>query len=252
MWRRLRLSSLEDALVIVIALAWPAARLNLAVGQHTAIALSQYPGDSHLSNELQIDRYLPFLKSVLTPPRLQHSLAVMRVMAELSPIYLLDRLQAMTAGLLHDAARDLSHEEQLALAAEAEIELHDPCERHPVYLHALVGAYLVSKELRITDRLILDAIAAHSYAGNGHNFNTPLSLSLRFADILAPSQEWKGMTKLRSVVYARRIDEATLLHCRWVIEYFQGHRVPVHPNLTKQYQALLSKLAVTEAFFERW
>jgi len=223
----------------------------LVVGRHTAIALSQHPRDSHLSNEVHIDHCLPFLKSLLTPPRLQHSLGVMWVMAELSPIYSLDRVQAMTAGLLHDAARDLSHEEQLALAEEAGIELRDPCERHPVYLHALVGAYLVSRELGITDRLILDAIASHSYAGNGYNFNTPLSLCLRFADILAPSQEWKGMTKLRSVIYARRIDEATLLHCRWVIEYFQGHRIPVHPNLTKQYQTLLSKLAVTEVFFER-
>ena len=216
------------------------------------IALGRHTEDGHLSNKMHIDRYLPFLKILLTPPRLQHSLGVMRVMAELSPIYSLDRVQAMTAGLLHDAARDLSHEEQLALAAEAGIELCDPCEQHPVYLHALVGAYLVSKELGITDRLILDAIAAHSYAGNGHNFNAPLSLCLRFADILAPSQEWKGVMKLRSMVYARQIDEATLLHCRWVIEYFQGHRVPVHPNLTKQYQTLLSKLAVTEAFFERW
>jgi predicted HD superfamily hydrolase involved in NAD metabolism len=173
-------------------------------------------------------------------------------MTELSPIYSLDRIQAMTAGLLHDAARDLSHEKRLALAEEACIELCDPCEQHPVYLHALVGAYLVSRELGITDCLILDAIAAHSYAGNGHNFNAPLSRCLRFADILAPTQEWKGIRKLRSIVYAGLIDEATLLHCRLVIEYFQGHRVPVHPNLTKQYQTLLSKLAVTEAFFERW
>lgn len=209
------------------------------------------PGDCHLSDEQHIDRYLPFLRSLLTPSRLQHSLGVMQVMAELSPIYSLDRAQAMTAGLLHDAARDLNSEYQLVLAEEAGINWCDPCERHPVYLHALVGAYLVAKELGITDCLILDAIAAHSYAGDGHNFDAPLSRCLRFADILAPSQEWQGMKKLKRVVYARRTEEAALLQCAWLIEYFQEQRVPVHPNLARHYQALLSKVTVTESFFAR-
>lgn len=205
-----------------------------------------------MSDKKLIDRYLPFLKSILTPPRLQHSLGVMRVMAELTSIYSLDRAQAMTAGLLHDVARDLSSEDQLVLAEEAGIELCDPCEQHPVYLHALVGAYLVAKELGITDRLILDAIAAHSYAGTGRSFDMPLSQCLRSADILAPSQEWLGMKKLKGVVYARRTEEAALLQCGWFIEYFQKQRVPVHPNLARQYQVLGTKVIVTESFFERW
>ena len=85
-----------------------------------------------MSGKQLIDRYLPFLNSLLTPSRLQHSVAVMRVMAELTPIHSLDRAQEMTSGLLHDAARDLSSEDQLALAEEAGIELCDPCEQHPV------------------------------------------------------------------------------------------------------------------------
>lgn len=205
-----------------------------------------------MSDEERIDEYLSFLESLLTPSRLEHSLGVMQAMAELTPIYSLDRIQAMTAGLLHDVARDLSSEHQLVLAEEAKIELRDPCERHPVYLHALVGAYLVAKELDIADRLILDAIAAHSYAGNGYNFDAPLSRCLRFADILAPCQEWNGMKKLRNAVYEKHVDEATLLQCGWLIGYFQEQQVPVHPNLTRQYQALSSKLAVTESFFDRW
>jgi predicted HD superfamily hydrolase involved in NAD metabolism len=207
---------------------------------------------AEMSDKEPMDRYLPFLRSLLTPSRLQHSLGVMRVMAELTPIYSLDRAQAMTAGLLHDAARELSNEHQLALAEEAGIELCDPCEQHPVYLHAPVGAYLVAKELGVTDRLVLDAIAAHSYAGNGHNFDAPLSQCLRFADILAPSQEWQGMKKLKRVVYARRTEEAALLQCGWLIEYFQEKRVPVHPNLARQYRLLMGKVTATESFFERW
>ena len=198
------------------------------------------------------DHYLPFLSGLLTPARLQHSQGVMRMMAELAPIYALDRALALTAGVLHDAARDLTSERQLALAQEAAIEFGDPCECHPVYLHAPVGAYLVAKELGITDCLILDAIAAHSHAGGRRNSEAPLSQCLRFADILAPSREWKGMKRLRDVVFAQRVDEAALLQCGWLIEYFQEQRVPVHPNLTRQFHVLSSALAVSKAFFDRW
>jgi HD superfamily phosphohydrolase YqeK len=86
------------------------------------------------------------------------------------------------------------------LAEEAGIELSDPCEQHPAYLHALTGAYLVSKEFGIDDPLILDTIAAHSFAGNSHNFNAPFSQCIQFADILAPTKAWKGIKKLHSIV----------------------------------------------------
>jgi predicted HD superfamily hydrolase involved in NAD metabolism len=99
------------------------------------------------------DRYLPFTERILAPPRYQHSLGVMRVMAELAEIYSLDCAKAMTAGLLHDAAKDLNLTHQLALAEEAGIEFHHPCDKLPVYLHGPVGAYIVSEELGIKDLL---------------------------------------------------------------------------------------------------
>ena len=196
--------------------------------------------------------YLSLLNRLLTSSRIQHSLNVMQVMEELTPIYSLPRVQAMTVGLLHDAAKDLSSKQQLALAEEAKIEFCDPCERHPVYLHALAGAALITKEFGITDVMILDAIAAHSYAGHGDHFDVPLSQCLRFADLLAPSQEWKGIKKFGSMVYAKKIDEASLLQCGWLIEYFQEQGIPVHPNLVNQHQVLSIKLGVTRSFFERW
>ena len=51
-----------------------------------------------------MERHLPRLEAALTPARLRHSLGVMQVMGELASVYGLDREQAMTAGLLHDAA----------------------------------------------------------------------------------------------------------------------------------------------------
>jgi predicted HD superfamily hydrolase involved in NAD metabolism len=175
----------------------------------------------------------------------------MRVMVELAEIYSLDSEQAQTTGLLHDAARDMSDAELLTLAQEAGIELSDPCERHPVYLHAPVGAYLVSRELNFTDDLVLDAIAAHSHASHGRNFDAPLAQCLRFADVLEPRREWSGFNKLHRVVFAGRAEEAALLLSGWLMEYFQGQHIPVHPNLKKHFEALSDKLVVDEFFFER-
>ncbi|MCA9969926.1 MAG: bis(5'-nucleosyl)-tetraphosphatase (symmetrical) YqeK [Anaerolineales bacterium] len=196
--------------------------------------------------------FLHFLTKWLTPARLQHAQGVARVMAELAPIYDLDSPRAITVGLLHDAARDLDSTHQLQLLAEAGISLSDPCERHPVYAHALAGAYLVRRDLGIADELVLDAIVAHSFAGNGRHLNDPLSQCLRFADILAPTQPWLGMNRLRSVVYAGRIEEAALLQCGWLLQYLQAQHVPIHPNIRHEYQALCAQQKVDDAFFHRW
>ena len=198
------------------------------------------------------EKYLAFLERVLTPPRLKHSLGVMKVMGELAEIYALDRSQALIAGLLHDAAKDLQTQHQLALADETKINFAHPCEQHPIYLHGLVGGYFVFKELGITDARILDAIATHTDVGNEDKRNTLLSRCLRCADVLAPVAQWNGMKKLKSVVFAKQIDQAELLRSGWLIEYFHESQIPIHPNITKNYQVLSDKLKVSDLFFERW
>lgn len=202
--------------------------------------------------ETEAARYLPFLELTLTPARLQHSIGVMHVMTELAEIYSLDRTQARTAGLLHDAAKDLEPEQQLALVEEAGVELRHPCERHPVYLHAPASACLVSKEFGIIDRFLLDAISTHSYSGDGPNFDSLLAQCLRSADILAPIHVWRGMRKLKSVVYAGRLEEAALLQIAWLIEYFHELSIPIHPNLTSSLHEATIKLAIGDDFFDRW
>jgi predicted HD superfamily hydrolase involved in NAD metabolism len=198
------------------------------------------------------EHYLLFLKRMVTSQTFQHSLGVMHKMSELAEIYSLDRKRAMITGLLHDVAKDLEPERQLALAEEAKVVFCHTCERLPVYLHGPVGAYLVCKELEITDRLILDAISTHTYHGNALNSNDPLFWCLRFADVLAPTREWKGRQRLASVVGAGKMQEAVLLLSSWLIEYLQECRVPVHPSIVNNFLELAAKLGVGNGFFERW
>jgi predicted HD superfamily hydrolase involved in NAD metabolism len=173
-------------------------------------------------------------------------------MRDLADIYSLDGDKAALTGLLHDVAKDLSHEEQLAIAEEAGVRYSFPCESHPVYLHATVGAHMVSKHLGVSDPTILDAISTHSYSGDGVGYNSAFSRCLRFADILAPTQEWVGMERLRSLVYTRQFEEAVLLQSVWLIEYFESCNIPIHPNLAREVRDGSERLGVGDEFFRRW
>ena len=100
---------------------------------------------------MDLDRYLSFAKHVLTPPRFEHSLGVMQIMGELATVYALDQTTALTIGLLHDAAKEVDLDRQIELAKEANITLHEKCDINPFYLHGPVSAYVIAKELDVTD-----------------------------------------------------------------------------------------------------
>ena len=132
------------------------------------------------------------------------------------------------------------------------MEFSHLCDRLPVYLHGPVGAHLVSEELGVGDALILDGISTHTHCGSGCDFNTTLGRCLRIADILAPTQAWKGMRKLKSVTYAGKLEKATLLQARWLIEYYQELDIPRSPKLADSFRRPSEELKVNDGFFERW
>ncbi len=195
--------------------------------------------------------YLQYLQQRLTPARLEHSLGVMRVMGELANMYQFDPKQAMLAGLLHDIAKDCSHVQLLALAEETDLVFDEPCERHPVYLHATIGAYLTQTTCNIHDVTVLRAIATHSYIGPPQHVQTAFAWSLRFADVLAPVREWSGMKKLKSMVYHGESERAAFLLTGWLLEYFTREQVPIHPQLHATYAELASRMPVDDGFFDK-
>lgn len=194
--------------------------------------------------------YLTFLKGIATPGTLQHSRNVMQVMSELAEIYSLDPARARIAGLLHDVAKNIDSQQLLTLAEQARIVFDYPCERLPIYLHGPVGAYLLKKDLPIADE-VLDAISTHTHYGQTSKFHADLSWCLRFADLVEPTRKWKGVKKLRSVVYGGRVEEAALLLTGWLIEYFREVKIPVHPNIVRVHHHLSVIIDADEHFFDR-
>jgi predicted HD superfamily hydrolase involved in NAD metabolism len=186
-----------------------------------------------------INKYIQYLEKVVTPHRLTHSLGVMQVMQELTPIYGLDEKRAVLAGLLHDAAKDLPQQKQIELIAEAGLPTEEPWEKDYLYLHGPLGAYLVEKELGIKDQAILNAISVHTYWDTGNGICSPLGWCLRFADILEPNRQWDqrahiiqvDSVQLRVLVYDGKLKEAALFQMEMVVRFFEKVGTPVHPNM---------------------
>jgi predicted HD superfamily hydrolase involved in NAD metabolism len=202
-----------------------------------------YGGNNTLTSGM-FPIYHSFLERVLTPPRLRHSLGVMHVMEELADVYGLDREKAQEAGLLHDAGKDLTSEQQVQLIKEGGIEIHYPEETdYTLYMHGPVGAYFVRKELGVSDTLILDAIAMHTFCGSGMHWDDPLVWCLRFSDLLEPNRNWSSVSWLRQEVpnlrvlaYSGQMAKAARLQTGMLIEWFDTVGYPVHPHMRRAYR----------------
>jgi predicted HD superfamily hydrolase involved in NAD metabolism len=180
----------------------------------------------------------------------------MQVMGSLAKIYGFDHGKAQTAGLLHDAAKDLEPSRQKEIEHEAGIEIRCECDKNfHYYLHGPIGAYLVKRDLGIQDPVILDAIAFHTYYGHGKNFSAPITWCLRFSDVLEPTRDWsnvkwlcENVDRLADVVYSGRLEEGAFLQTGWLIKWFEEDGKPVHPNMYRIYRRLSAKLGKGDSF----
>jgi predicted HD superfamily hydrolase involved in NAD metabolism len=190
---------------------------------------------------MSLAEYESYLKGRLTPPRFEHSLGVMRTMEELTTIYNLDRQQAMLAGLLHDAAKELPDSVWMSLVKDNEELLLDSREYdYHHYLHGPVGVIVIERDLHIEDQEVLEAIAAHGYYGPWEAFDRPLGWCLRFSDILEPGRDWRNnrwlhdlVSPLRDMAYGGRLAEAALLITRRLVKWYEHDGVAIHPNIRR-------------------
>ena len=191
-----------------------------------------------------VDHYIAFAEDRLTPQRFKHSLGVMQVMSELAIIYSLNQTTAMTAGILHDIAKEFTSEDLLKFAGENKIPLRTEYDMFPLFLHGPAGARYVALQLGVTDPVTLDAISRHSYFGDGTALSAPFCWCLRFADILEPTRDWKEFkSQLKPFVYSGEIREAAYLLMNWLIPFHESMSLPVHPNMRRLLQELSASLS---------
>jgi predicted HD superfamily hydrolase involved in NAD metabolism len=191
------------------------------------------------NQNLNVDEYIAIAERQLTPQRFKHSLGVMQMMGELAAIYNIDEAAALTAGILHDIAKEFTPDDLIQWADENNILLRSEYDRMPLFLHGPVGACYSTRTLGVTDPMILDAISWHSYFGDGVAQSPSFCWCLRLADLLEPSRNWEELKmQLKPVAYAGELAEAAYLLMQWLIPFHESASLPVHPNMHRVFHEL--------------
>ena len=129
--------------------------------------------------------------------RFIHSIGVADMTVELINIFHLsiDLEKAKICAILHDYAKYCSLEEFQEIKEEYNLDIEVSNEYKKV-LHALLGGYIVKKELGIDDEEILKAIETHS---TGNNNMSPLQEIIYIADCVEEGRTSDYFTEVRKI-----------------------------------------------------
>lgn len=158
------------------------------------------------------------MSKILKPKRYLHVLGVEFTCASLAMRYHADLKKAQIAGLLHDCAKHLDDETQLAECTKYELHISEVEARVPYLLHGKLGAYYAKTRYQIEDQEILDAITYHT---TGRPEMSLLEKIVYTADYIEPSrnaERIKGMDEIRAMAFVD-IDQAIVMMTKNTMDY---------------------------------
>lgn len=176
------------------------------------------------------------LLAVLKPRRFIHTLGVAVTAANLAGVHGCDTKQAYLAGLLHDCAKYLTSEEQMASCQSAGISLSDIEQKNPALIHGKLGAYFARTKYKVSDKEIISAITWHT---TGRPDMTLLEKIIYVADYMEPGRNMDCMPfsleQIRRAAFAE-IDEALLMVLTCCVGFLDGSGKPIDPMTLKTYE----------------
>lgn len=139
------------------------------------------------------------LNKELDAKRYEHTLGVAYTASCMAMRYDCDIQKAYIAGLLHDCAKCMTHEERLSYCKKHNIQVTEIEKQNPSLLHAKVGADLCATKYGIEDPEIADAVLYHT---TGRPGMTLLEKIIFIADYLEPHRnEAKDLPLVRKQVF---------------------------------------------------
>ena len=173
------------------------------------------------------------LKEELDIPRYQHSLEVAYVASQLAEIHGEVKDKAFRAGLLHDCAKCIPIEVQLALCEMYGIEVSDFDKRSSAVLHAKVGAKLAEDLYSEQDADVLDAIRYHTTGRPGMSL---LEKIIFVADYVEPGRDKApDLPMIRSLVLTD-LDAAVIKILHDTLLYLQSSGKDTDPATRETYE----------------
>ncbi|WP_166173454.1 bis(5'-nucleosyl)-tetraphosphatase (symmetrical) YqeK [Rubrobacter tropicus] len=166
-----------------------------------------------------------FARERLSAKRYGHTLRVADTAEDLARVHGLDPYRARLAGLLHDAAREVTSEEFLDLAERWGLPIGEPERESPKLLHGPVAAELARRELGVRDEGVLDAVREHTTGRPGMG---SLSLVLYVADKIEPARDYPSVGRLRGLA-REDLRAAAAESLRRSIAHNEERGRPTHP-----------------------
>lgn len=144
------------------------------------------------------------VKSRLSEYRLHHSECVAKRCVELADIYNVDHEAARLAGIAHDIAKEMPHEEKIEYCKQNHLEVDDIEAKNPGLLHAKVGAHIAKKEFGFSE----DLCSAIKYHTTGKENMSLLDKIVYVADMTSDEREFPKKAELVKLAN-RDLDECT-------------------------------------------
>jgi predicted HD superfamily hydrolase involved in NAD metabolism len=177
---------------------------------------------------------LEIVKGQLTEHRYVHTVGVMETAVLLAKQYGADVKKAELAAIFHDYAKFRPKEEMKKIIIEKKMPL-ELLDYNSELWHAPVGAFLVEKEVGITDTEILDAIKFHT---SGRVGMTTLEKVIYLADYIEPGRQFPGVEEVRELA-KEDLDSALIKAVQNTILFLMKKNQPVFPDTFHTYNDLI-------------
>lgn len=177
------------------------------------------------------------LRASIPVKRFVHTVGVAAEAARLARLHDADPDRAELAGWLHDCAKGIPVEDQVATCDRLGVPLDDWTRACPPVVHGFLGAFLARRDYGVEDEAVLQAIRRHTVGAPGM---TPLDKVVFVADLVEPGRAFEGVAELRALA-ERDLDEAILVSIERQLALNAARRRPLHPAMLLVWNDILAK-----------
>lgn len=187
-----------------------------------------------------IDAACNWLQDKLTNKRYQHSLSVMKTSVELAERFGAELKKAEYAGLIHDCAKGMTHQELMDSCNKCHIEIDEVCMVQSELLHGAVSAGIAQCVFNVDDEDILNAIRYHTTGRKGMSI---LEKIIYVSDLIEPYREFPGVYEIRKAA-CNDLDGAVLKGIEFSLKRVIGRGNMIHPDSINAWNDMLRKQKV--------
>lgn len=189
----------------------------------------EYSGDFFAGTREQL---VTAVKQSLSEHRFQHVLRVEQAALKLAKLNDVSLEKASIAALTHDYSKERSDREFKETIKKYSMD-PDLLNWGNFIWHGVVGAQIVSHELKITDPEILNAISRHTV---GAPKMTKLDRIIYVADFVEDGREFPDAKLARSLAYAD-LQAAVIFETKHTLQYLMSSNKTIYPTAMLTYNA---------------